>query len=159
SVKTTPGHPLMGRALAPAYASTDNPLTFCRATATPACDVAIRAAARRVMCFRPAGRRPSAAPRGHSLATSPFAPPRAASCAFDLQAVDLLPPPRQQSSAACPRAQVIAEILERQRHRPRARLHQQGAARWHHRHRDDLFGTALGLGNLDQLVALAAVEF
>src|SRR5690606_40171325 len=90
-----------------------------------ACDEAWRAAARCGIGLRRLarrrGHRPSAAPLHDRLATRPGAPPRAAASGYDVlldvEAIDLLPPPRQQPTPRRPRSQIRIQVLERQGHR------------------------------------------
>ena len=88
------------------------------------------------------------------------APPRATglACYSTFKPIHFLPPARQQPAARRPAADVRVEVLERQAHRARAGLHAQRRARRDHRDRDHVLGAELGLGDVDQLVALALVE-
>src|SRR5690606_14683695 len=72
---------------------------------------------------------------------------------------DLLPTARQQAAAGRARTQVAREILERQGHRPLPAAHEQRLPRRDAGHRHHALGAELGPRYVDDLVALALVEF
>src|SRR5690606_19501193 len=109
------------------------------------------------------GMRDGTPPPRYMLATARGAPPRAAASGYDVlldvEAIDLLPPPRQQPTPRRPRSQIRIQVLERQGHGALAAVDLQFVRRTDCGHGDDPFGAELGARDVDQLVALALVQF